>query len=98
MKGICFTFDAFSQLSEHDRSKMKWRMKVQVEWSPSMAGQPKIGGRSATFSLPLFFLSPPLSTFLAQPPHLWDNVEGKWPHGLEARPPYSATSHLLAPL
>jgi hypothetical protein len=23
MKGICFTFDAFGQWSEHDRSKMK---------------------------------------------------------------------------
>jgi hypothetical protein len=31
MKGIWFTFDAFGQLSEHDRSKMKWRMKVGIE-------------------------------------------------------------------
>jgi hypothetical protein len=60
MKGICFTFDAFGQWSEDDRSKMKWRMKVRVEWRPSMAGQPKIGGRPATFSLlssfPLHYL------------------------------------------
>jgi hypothetical protein len=30
---------------------MKWRMKVGVEWRPSMAGRPKIGGWLATFSL-----------------------------------------------
>jgi hypothetical protein len=36
---ICFTFDGFGQSSEHDRSKMKWRMKVRVEWRPSMAGR-----------------------------------------------------------
>jgi hypothetical protein len=39
---------------------MKWRMKVGVEWRPSMAGRPKIGCRSATFSLfssfPLHYL------------------------------------------
>jgi hypothetical protein len=40
--------------------------------------------------LPLFFLSPPLSTSLAQPPHLWDKVEGQWPLGLAAQPPYLA--------
>jgi hypothetical protein len=51
MKGICFTFDAFSQWSEHDRSKMKWRMKVGVEWRLSMACRTKIGGQPATFSL-----------------------------------------------
>jgi hypothetical protein len=51
MKGICFTFDAFGQWSEHYKGKMKWRMKLRVEWRPSMAGRPKIGGRSATFSL-----------------------------------------------
>jgi hypothetical protein len=51
MKVICFIFDAFGQWSEHDRSKMKWRMKVGVEWRPSMAGRPKNGGRSATFCL-----------------------------------------------
>jgi hypothetical protein len=43
MKGICFTFDAFGQWSEHDRSKMKWRIKVRIEWRPSMASRPKIG-------------------------------------------------------
>jgi hypothetical protein len=83
MKGICFTFDAFGQWSEHDRSKMKWRMKVEIEWKPRMAGRPNIGGRPTTFSL----ISPPLSTPLAQSPDLWDKVEGQWPHGLAARPP-----------
>jgi hypothetical protein len=38
--------------------------------------------------LPPFSLSPPLSTFLAQPSHIWDKVEGQWPHGLAACPPY----------
>jgi hypothetical protein len=42
MKGICFTFDAFGQWSEYDRRKMKWRMKVGIEWRPSMAGWPKL--------------------------------------------------------
>jgi hypothetical protein len=60
MKGICFIFDGFDQWSEHDRSKMEWRMKVGIEWRLSMAGQPKIGGRPATFSLissfPLHYL------------------------------------------
>jgi hypothetical protein len=60
MKGICFAFDTFGQWNEHDRSKMKWRMKVGIEWRPSMAGRPKIGGRLATFSLlssfPLHYL------------------------------------------
>jgi hypothetical protein len=32
-------------------SKMKWRMKVGIEWRPSMAGRPKNGGWLATFSL-----------------------------------------------
>jgi hypothetical protein len=70
MKGICFTFDAFGQWSELDKSKMEWRMKVGIEWRPSMAGRPNIGGWPTTFSL----LSPPLSPSLAQPPHLWDKV------------------------
>jgi hypothetical protein len=83
MKGICFTFDDFGQWSEHDRSKMEWRMNVGIEWRPSMAGRPKISGRPTTFSL----LSPPLSHSLAQQPHLWDKVEGHWPHGLAGRPP-----------
>jgi hypothetical protein len=63
-------FDAFGQWSEHDRSKMEWKMKIGIEWRPSMASRPKIGDRPATFSL----LSPPLSHSLDQPPHLWDNV------------------------
>jgi hypothetical protein len=60
MKGIGFAFDAFGQWSEHDRKKMKWRMKVQIELRPSMAGRPKIFGRPATFSIfssfPLHYL------------------------------------------
>jgi hypothetical protein len=60
MKGIFFTFDAFGQWSEHDRSKMKWRMKVGVEWRPSMVDRPKVVGRPTTFSLfssfPLHYL------------------------------------------
>jgi hypothetical protein len=44
MKGICFTFDAFGQWSEHDRSKMKWRMKVGIECGPNMTDQLKIDG------------------------------------------------------
>jgi hypothetical protein len=51
MEGICFAFDAFGQWSEHDRSKMLWRMKVGVEWRLSMVGRPKISGWPATFSL-----------------------------------------------
>jgi hypothetical protein len=51
MKGICFTFDAFGQWSGHDRSKMKWRIKVGFEWRPSMVGWPNISGWPATFSL-----------------------------------------------
>jgi hypothetical protein len=51
MKGICFTFDAFGEWSEHDRSKMNWRIKVGIEWRPSKAGRPKIGGWLATFPL-----------------------------------------------
>jgi hypothetical protein len=51
MKGIGFAFDAFGLWSVHDRSKMKWRMKVGIDWRPSMVGWPKIGGRLATFSL-----------------------------------------------
>jgi hypothetical protein len=83
MKRICFAFDAFSQWSEHDGSKMKWMMKVGTEWRSSMAGQPKNGGRPATFIL----LSPPLSPSVAQPPNIWDKVEGQWPHGLATWPP-----------
>jgi hypothetical protein len=94
MKVICFTFDDFGHWNERDRSKMKWRMKVELEWRPSMTGRPKIGGQPATFSL----LSPPLSPSLAQPPHLWDKVEGNghmgWPPG---HLPWPA-GHPLSPL
>jgi hypothetical protein len=69
MKGICFTFYSFGQWSEHDRSKVEWRMKVGIEWRPSMTNRPKIGGRLTTFSSTFCLLSS-----LAQPPHLWDNV------------------------
>jgi hypothetical protein len=40
-KEICFAFDAFGQ----------WRMKVEIEWSPSIAGRPMICSRPTTFSL-----------------------------------------------
>jgi hypothetical protein len=40
MKGICFTFDAIGQWSDHERSKIWCRMKVGVEWTPSVAGRP----------------------------------------------------------
>jgi hypothetical protein len=55
MKGIWFTFDAFGQWSEHDRSKMKWRMKVGVELSPSwQVSQRLVAGRPPSPSfLPL---------------------------------------------
>jgi hypothetical protein len=36
MKGIGFAFEAFDQCSEHDRSKIKRRMKVGIEWRSSM--------------------------------------------------------------
>jgi hypothetical protein len=96
MKGIDFAFDAFGQWSEHDRSMMQWRMKVRIEWRPSMASPLKIGGRLATFSP--FLHSPPLSPSLARPPHLWDRMEGLWPHGLAAQPPSLTGGHPLAPL
>jgi hypothetical protein len=86
MKGICFTFDDFGQWSDHDRSKMKWRMKVGIEWRPRHCRSAKEWWL-ANHVLPPFLLSPPLSRSLAQPPHLWDKVEGQWPHGLVARPP-----------
>jgi hypothetical protein len=86
MKGIGFAFDAFGHWSEHDRSKIKWRMKVGIVWRSSMAGRPKIGGRLATFSL----LFPPLSPSLAQAPHLWDRMEGLCPHGLAGPPPLAS--------
>jgi hypothetical protein len=60
MKGIGFSFDAFGQWSEQERKKIKWRMKVGIEWRPSMTGRSKIGGQPATFSLissfPLHYL------------------------------------------
>jgi hypothetical protein len=51
VKGIFFAFDAFGKWSDHDRSKMKWRMKIGIEWKLGMADWQKNGGRSATFSL-----------------------------------------------
>jgi hypothetical protein len=60
LKGIGFAFDTFGQWNEHERNKMKWRMKVGIEWRPSMADRPKIGGWAPTFSLissfPLHYL------------------------------------------
>jgi hypothetical protein len=74
MKGICFTFDAFGQWSEHERSKMWSRRKVGVQWWLSVAARPKIYGWPATF--PLFsLLSLLLSSSLSQPPHLEDKLE-----------------------
>jgi hypothetical protein len=49
-----------------------------------MADRPKNGGGTATFTL----LSPLLSLSLAQPPQLWDKVEGQWSHGLAAQAPF----------
>jgi hypothetical protein len=91
MKGICFGFDAFGQWSEHERSKMWRRMKVGVEWRPSVTAQSKIYGQLATFSL-FSLLSLLLSSSLSQPLHLGDKLESFWPHGLEAWP------HLGSPI
>jgi hypothetical protein len=85
MKGIGFTFYAFGQWSEHDRSMMKWQMKIRIEWRPSMAGH----------LLPPF---PSTISLLAQSPHLWDRMEGLWPHVLApGHHPWPA-DHPLAPL
>jgi hypothetical protein len=85
MKGICFTFDAFGQWSEHERNKIWWRMKAGVEWRSSVATQPMIYDWPSTFPLfPLLYLL--LSSSLSQPPHLGDKLESFWPHGLAARP------------
>jgi hypothetical protein len=90
MKGICFTFDAFGQWGEYERSKMWCRMKVGVEWRPSVAARQKIYARPAT--IPLFsLLSLLLYSSLSQPPHLGDKLESFWPHGLAARPPTLAS-------
>jgi hypothetical protein len=64
MKGIGFAFHAIGQWSEHDRSKIKWRMKVRIEWWPSMASQPKIGGRPV--SHPIFKAKPDAHRMYAQ--------------------------------
>jgi hypothetical protein len=71
VKGICFTFDAFGQWSEHDRSKMKWRMKVGIEWRPSMADRPK------NVSYPVFIPKPSTHHMHDQGsivPHIWPKV------------------------
>jgi hypothetical protein len=61
MKGIGFAFDAFGLGSEHDRSKMKWRMKVGIEWRPSMANRQRlVAGRTPSPSFTLYYL--PLSS------------------------------------
>jgi hypothetical protein len=81
MKQICFTFDAFGQWSEHDWSATHgWSTN---DWWP------------ASHLLRLFFLSPLISTSLAQPPHLWDKVEGQLPHGLTTRPPLGSPIKVL---
>jgi hypothetical protein len=86
MKGICFTFDAFVMWGEHDRSKMKWRTKVRVEWRQSMAGRP----HSPSF-LPFpstIYLFSSATTPLGQ-------SRGQRPHGLATRPPYLASQEPL---
>jgi hypothetical protein len=97
MKGICFAFDAFGQWSEHDKSKMKWRIKVGIEWRPSMAGRPRICGRPATFSLFSLFSLHYLLLYLN---HRTFGTEWRcfghlgWP---PSHHPWSA-GHLLSPL
>jgi hypothetical protein len=55
MKGICFTFDAFGQWSEHEGNKIWWRMKVGVEWRPSVAAHQRfMAGRPPAPSFPFF--------------------------------------------
>jgi hypothetical protein len=82
MKEIGFAFDAFGQWSEHYRSKMKWRMKVGIEWSKAWPiGQRLVASRPPS---PSFLPFPSTISLLAQPPHLWDRMEGLWPHGLAA--------------
>jgi hypothetical protein len=82
MKGIGFAFDAFSQWSEHERNKMKWRMKVGIKWRPSMIN------RQPSPSFPLF--PSIISHFSSTTSPLGQNG-GLWPHGW---PP----DHPLAPL
>jgi hypothetical protein len=96
MKEIGFVFDAFGQWSEHDRSKMKWRMKVGIEWMSSMAGRPKIGGRSATFSLLFSF---PLTVSLLVNHHTFGIEQRGFGHmgWLPRNHPWSS-GHPLAPL
>jgi hypothetical protein len=83
MKGKCLAFDAFGQWFEHEGNKMKWMEKVGGEWRPRL-------GRPAGHLLPLFSLSSPLTSSLAQPPPLWCIMEELWPHGLAAWAPTMA--------
>jgi hypothetical protein len=39
LKVIFFAFDAFGQWCEHNWSKMKWRIKVRIEWRPRIEGK-----------------------------------------------------------
>jgi hypothetical protein len=52
MKEIGFAFDAFGHWSEHDRSKMKCRMKVGIEWRP--IGTRLVVGRVPSPAFPPF--------------------------------------------
>jgi hypothetical protein len=63
-----------------------------------VVARPNIYGRLATF--PLFFLlSLLLSSALSQPPHLGDNLESFWPHGLTTHPPtLPGWPHLGSPI
>jgi hypothetical protein len=54
MKGIGFAFDSFGQWSLYDRSKTKWRMKVRIEWRPSMTYRPSLADRPPSPSFPPF--------------------------------------------
>jgi hypothetical protein len=59
----------------------------RVEAKASLAYQ---NGRSAGHLHPLFPLSSPLTSSLAEPPPLWCIMEEQWPHGLADRPPLGA--------
>jgi hypothetical protein len=85
MKGICFEFDAFGQWSEHDRSKMKWRMKVGLEWRPSMVGQPPFPSFLPFPSTIYLFSS--TTTPLGQSSGAIATWAAAWPPYLASQPP-----------
>jgi hypothetical protein len=88
MKEIYFTFDAFGQWNEHDKSKIKWRMKVGIEWRPSMAGRPPSPSFSpfpSTISLfsstttPLGLSLAALATWASRPATILGRPATPWP-------------------